>query len=152
MARAAIAAEKAVVQPAPAAAQAADKAVIVVANNESSEHLTEEADVVSTLPIQAEQDRLPPLPVQDELCPEYCESVAVCDATVSAFGARQSEYEIKTDAQFEALEHQLEFLCGILKQKTSLPQPTIKYPCNLCGQTFETERACRNHVRTHQTN
>ena len=88
MARAAIAAEKAAQpapaqaadkaagQPTPAAAQAAEKAN----NEEISEHLAEEAEVLSTLPIQAEQVCLPPLPAQDELCPD----TEYCDAIVSA--------------------------------------------------------------------
>ena len=80
--------------------------------------------------------------------------MAIFDGTISAFAAfsaRQHDYEEKTNAQFEALENQLACLTNIFNQKQSIPQPTLKYPCNICGKANETERGLRNHVRTHQT-
>ena len=75
------------------------------------------------------------------------------DATVSAiapFAARQSDFELKTEAQFDAIETQLGSLLAILSQKSSQTKPPTKYTCNMCGNTFDTERALKNHVRTHQ--
>ena len=97
------------------------------------ELLAEEADVLvkPVPPNHADHVGPPPLPVQDKLCPdkEYRESEeivsqiqaatseVICEATDSVlapFSARQLEYEQKTDAQFSALEDQLQFLSGFL--------------------------------------
>ena len=78
---------------------------------------------------------------------------SVLDAAISTLTphvARQDQYELKTDAQFTAIEDQLESLFDILKKKASFPQSTAKFPCNVCSVTFETERGLRNHTRTHQ--
>ena len=68
-------------------------------------------------------------------------------STLAQFAARQDKFEQKSEDQFGALEHQLGSLLAILQ--TKIPE-SPKYPCNICGNTFETERGMRNHTRTHQ--
>ena len=127
--------------------------------------------------LAAEQADPTPLSVQDELCLNIdyhgnAQSVSInlstkglvnqilsatndsiLDATISTLAphaAGQDQYEMKADAQFAAIEDQLGSLFNILKKKPNIPQPTVKFPCNFCSNTFETERGLRNHTRTHQ--
>ena len=165
LARAALAAGKADSRPSQLA-EKADSTLNLDVINETGVLLAEEADVLvnPAPPNHAAHVCPPPLPIQDELCSdkEYREreeivlstkfnqiQEATSDAILAPISAMQDEYEKKTDAQLSALEHQLEFLSGFLKQRPSISQPTAKNPCNMCGKTFETERALRNHVRIH---
>ena len=68
-------------------------------------------------------------------------------AAIAQFAAKQDAHEEKINGQFGALEDQLAILLPALGQHISIPEPTSKFPCNLCGKIFEIERSLQNHIR-----
>ena len=80
-------------------------------------------------------------------------SKLISDATaaaISPFVARQDNFEIKMNEQFETIENNVKMIAEMLRPKPRISETRdAAYNCDICATKFSSEQELRKHRRNH---